>query len=252
MSINFKDDGLNIFKIKNDEPKETLEGFISSNKDGLKKIELTGNDYIQVKPNKNTERNIIYCSGKSGSGKSYFVMQYCKEYHKMFPKNEIILFSSLTSDAGSLDKINNLKKMRLDEKFMNDPEVEDIEYYKDCMVIFDDVDCIGDKLVHKKLNRILSKILEVGRHCKVSCCYTSHLACKGFETRTILNESHYIVYFPMGTPPRISNNLLENYVGLDKKQITTIKDIESRWICIFNQTPSTLFYEKGVILTKYL
>ena len=47
-------------------------------------------------------------------------------------------------------------------------------------------------------------------------------------------------------------NLLENYVGLDKKQILAIKDIESRWICIYNQTPSTLFYDKGVILTKNL
>ena len=70
MSINFED-GLNIFKIKNEQQKEILEGFISSKKDGLKKIELTENDYIQVKPNKNTERNIIYCSGKSGSGKSF-------------------------------------------------------------------------------------------------------------------------------------------------------------------------------------
>ena len=57
MSINFED-GLNIFKIKNEQQKEILEGFISSKKDGLKKIELTENDYIQVKPNKNTERNI--------------------------------------------------------------------------------------------------------------------------------------------------------------------------------------------------
>jgi len=251
MSLNFENGSL-ICKIKDDDKNDELIVKVNANKNGLKSIECKDKDYIQPIPDKTKERSIIYCSGKSGSGKSYFVMHYVKEYQKQHPKNDVILFSSITTDAGSLDKIKGLKKMKLNEEFLNDAELNNIEIYKNTMVIFDDTDCITDKRLKLKINGILNKILETGRHENVSCCYTSHLACKGNETKTILNESHLIVYFPDGTPPRIVNNLLENYVGLTRDQIRKVNEIDSRWIAFYHQSPPVIMWEKGVKMVKYI
>jgi len=248
MSLNFNEGNL-ICKIKNDN-KDELTVYATSSKTGEKEIITKDKDYMQPIPDKSKERSICYCSGKSGSGKSWFVMHYVKEYQKQHPKNDVILFSSITSDAGSLDKIKGLKKMKLDEDFLNDKELDNIECYKNTMVIFDDTDCINDKRLKQKINGILNKILETGRHENVSCCYTSHLACKGNETNTILNESHLIVYFPDGTPPRIINNLLENYVGLTKEQIRKVNEIDSRWIAFYHQSPPVLMWQTGLKMVK--
>lgn len=249
MSLNFSEAGNSICKIKND-GKDELIVSVETQKKGLKEIITKDNDFIQPIPDKTKERTIVYCSGKSGSGKSYFTMKYVKEYQKQHPKNDIILFTSLTSDAGSLDKIKGLKKMKLDDTFLNDKELENIDNYKDCMIIFDDTDCISEKRMKLKLSSILGKILETGRHTNTSCIYTSHLACKGNETKTILNEAHLIVYFPDGTPPRTINNLLENYVGLTKNQIREVEKIESRWIAFYHMSPSVIMWETGIKMVK--
>ena len=47
---------------------------------------------LQLIPNKNVERSILYIAGQSGSGKTYFLGQYLKEYKKLFPGNEIYIF----------------------------------------------------------------------------------------------------------------------------------------------------------------
>ena len=53
-----------------------------------------GQKFQQV-PNPNTERSILYITGSSGSGKSYYTKAYCDCYRKIYPKREIYLFSSL-------------------------------------------------------------------------------------------------------------------------------------------------------------
>ena len=60
---------------------------------GLLDVRLADNAMFQHIPNKNTERDIIYVAGMSGSGKSYYIKKYAEEYHAQFPKNEIYLFS---------------------------------------------------------------------------------------------------------------------------------------------------------------
>lgn len=250
MSLNFVsiDNGAGICKIVNKD--DDLTVYVNSNKDGQQNIKCKDDDKIQPIPDKKLSRSVVYASGKSGSGKSYFCMKYAKEYQKQNPKNEVILFSSLTSDAGSLDKIKGLKKMNLDIEFLRDPDLLKIDNYKDCLVIFDDVDCIADKVLKTKVRAILDVILQTGRHSHTSCLYTSHLSCKGAETKLILNEAHLIVYFPDGTPPNTVNNLLENYIGLDKKQIKRVNEIESRWIAVNNCSPPVLMYETGVKMLK--
>ena len=51
---------------------------------------------FQPIPDKNIERSIRYVTGASGSGKSYWTKNYAEEYHKIFPKRDIYMISSLT------------------------------------------------------------------------------------------------------------------------------------------------------------
>jgi len=55
-----------------------------------KSFECENNEKCLLIPNVSKERQVIYCSGMSGSGKSYYIMQYSKQYQKMYPKNDVI------------------------------------------------------------------------------------------------------------------------------------------------------------------
>ena len=88
------------------------------NKIYLNKDKLTGEDRINesneikiesgdimLSPDKDTERITMYCCGAAGSGKSYFVAQYCEQYHKTFKNNPIYLISENNEDPALTQKI---------------------------------------------------------------------------------------------------------------------------------------------------
>jgi hypothetical protein len=57
---------------------------------GVLDVQLTDDACFQHIPNLNTERNILYVCGQSGSGKSYYIKKYAEEYKKIFPKMKFI------------------------------------------------------------------------------------------------------------------------------------------------------------------
>ena len=204
------------------------------------------NETIQQLPDKETERSILYITGPSGSGKSYYTRNYILEYKKMFPKNNIYIFSSLDSDI-TLDKISKIKRVKFTEKFMMyDFKITD---FKDSLVIFDDIDAETNKYKKKKIFGILSMILNTGRHEACSLIFTSHLSCAGNETKLILSEAHSITIFPKNMGNRSLFYLLDSYFGLDKHQINYIKNVKnSRWATLVKTYPSVLISEKEAIM----
>jgi len=196
---------------------------------------------MQHMPHTSNERQILYITGASGSGKSYYVNKYSNEYHKKFKNNPIYLFSSVNDDISL--KIPDLKKIRLDETFLNSELTA--SDFKDSLVIFDDTDVISNKSILKKVNNILNIILQTGRHHKTSVIYTSHTSCNGASTKIILNEAHSITIYPTGLGGRSLKYMLDSYFGLDKEQIRKIKRINSRWVTIIKSYPMIVLYEKG-------
>jgi hypothetical protein len=89
---------------------------------------------FQPIPNPSTERQILYITGSSGSGKSYYTRKYCGEFAKLFPKRSIYLFSSIASDD-SIDSIKGLSRIKLSPEFLE--ENWEIEDFRDCLVIFE-------------------------------------------------------------------------------------------------------------------
>lgn len=242
--MNFENQGIPIAIIKNSKSKKTpiLSVDDKNNaKSTYNEIGLKDDELFQQIPNPETERQILYITGRSGSGKSYYTLHYCLEYKKMYPKREIYLFSALTEDT-TLDKLKGLKRIKLTEEFCNEEITS--EDFKNSLVIFDDTDVISDKKIRNKVNSIMNNILQVGRHHFTSCIITTHTACNGKDTKVILNEAHSITIFPNGLGNRSLKYLLDSYLGLDKQQVNKIKKLNSRWVSILKTFPMTILSEK--------
>jgi len=244
--MNFENQGNPIAIIKTTKTKKTPVLSVDDKKvaqHSFNEYTLTGEDKFQPVPNPLTERQILYITGSSGSGKSFFCKMYCDEFKKLYPKRDVYLFSSINDDS-SIDKVKGLKRIKLSDDFLKDElKAED---FANSLVIFDDVDCLTDKKMKLKVQAVLNSILETGRHYNVYCLYTSHLPCAGNDTKRILNEAHSITFFPHSLGGRSLKYLLESYLGLDKAQIKKIKGLSSRWVSVMKTYPQVVISEKEV------
>ena len=251
--MNYENIGKVVGKVinKNDRKKDKIISVSDKTADldnPMNKIVLNKSfETIQQIPNKQQERQILYITGASGSGKSYYTQLYCSEYKKLYPKNEIYLFSSINEDS-SIDKIKGLQRFILDDAFLK--EEITAEDFKNSMVIFDDTDVISNKALKFKINSILNILLETGRHFNASVIYTSHIATAGIDTKRILNEAHSITIFPSSLGGRSLKYLLDNYLGFDKEQIKKVKKLDSRWTTICKTFPMVILSEKEAYLLK--
>lgn len=204
------------------------------------KLVLEDGKFQQI-PNPDTERQIGFITGPSGSGKSTYIANYVKSCKKYNKNMKVYLFSSLDSDD-SLDIIEPLR-VRIDDTLITDPiKMEDFE--EGSMIIFDDCDCLTNKKHRQAVYDISNQVLQIGRHYRLSACFVSHLPTQGKDTRMILNECHFVVYFPHSGSARQTNYLLTEYLGLDKKDITEIKKSGSRWACIYKNFPQIYMTDK--------
>lgn len=208
--------------------------------------EITGK--ITHTPNKAQERTILYITGQSGSGKSYYTTEFVANYKKMFPKNDVILVSAV-KDTSTIDKIKKLKKVDITKPEFLSTEVP-MEELKDSCIIFDDVDSIGNKFIKKKVWELMSNVLTTGRHFNITAIITYHVATAGAETKLILNESQSITFFPSASGGRTLKYLLDSYLGLDKTQIEKIKKLDTRWVTICKSYPKVVLYEGGAYILR--
>lgn len=202
-------------------------------------IETTETDPFRLSVNKNTERQIVYVTAPSGSGKSYFTKQFIEDYHKAYPKRPVYVFSSL-DDCATLDKLKYLKRIKIKQPIFLERELT-AKDFSESLVIFDDCDCLTHKPIKKRVFEILNGILETGRHFKTSVVFTSHTATNGNETKKILNESHVICVFPRTAGNRTLKYLLDQYLGFNKEDIKKLKNCSGRWVCINKTFPMTYF-----------
>ena len=210
----------------------------------MKELVVKENERVQMIPNKKKERFISYISGQSGSGKSFFVNKLAEEYHSMYPKRKIYLFSLLTEDKSI--KCKHIKRVKLDENFLKtDLSLADM---KNSFLIFDDIDTIKNKHIKGKLDHIIDTLLQVGRHSNTSVAFVSHMPCNGKDTKMILAECNNITIFPQTLGNRSLRYLLGEYFGLDNKQIQKIKKLPSRHITLVRTYPMVLLHEKGAFL----
>ena len=208
-------------------------------------ILLKGDANFQQIPS-NSERDVLYISGMSGSGKSYYTAEYLKQYHKRWPKRDIFLFSSIDEDA-CLDALKYIKRVDIKKKEFLETELEAKDFPEAC-VIFDDVDVLTSKPIKKKVFNILDTLLQTGRHFKTTVIFTSHAACNGLATKIILAEATSITIFPLTSGNKNLKYLCDGYLGLDKHQIADLKKIKGRWATFVRAWPRCILTERTCYL----
>jgi hypothetical protein len=176
---------------------------------------------------------------------------FMKQYEQMY-KLPIYLFSRKTSDA-SLSDVKTLKRVKIDLSLVTHP-IDYREFANSC-VVFDDTDGLpdvtkNDKLIKQAVNSLKNQILELARDIHTSCLVSSHLSCKGFETRTLINEAHMTLIYPSSGSPY--DYFLRTYYGFNMVQIERIKGFDSRWVCLSRSYPRVLFTQKEIMLLKDL
>jgi len=253
MSLNFEGTGAILATVKDNPSLDKKFISVSTSKTSetgdltFPAIKLSVGTFQPV-PNFNSERSVNYIVGASGSGKSYYIKQWIKEYKKKYKKNGVFLFSALSEDV-TLDEIKP-QRVCLDDEFIKDKI--DLELFKDSLVVMDDTDSIANKALKIKVYDYLKQMLNLGRHFNISLYVVNHTAIgTRAESKSILNECHTITFFPGGWNRQLAY-LLQNYASCDTKALQKIKNMESRWVTIYKNYPAVLINETEVMLMKLL
>lgn len=222
-----------------------LKKRLKSNDSG-KIIKIDDGELYLVPVKGKHKRDSLYYCGPSGSGKSYTAARYVKLYRKLFPEHPIYLFSILESDP-AFDGITGLQRIMINEELIDNPI--NIQELKDCLVIFDDVDTLQDKL-KKNIQHLQRQILECSRKLNTYIISTSHLMNDGARTRSLLNEADYIILFPQSGSIGSLKRALKYYLGFNNKQIDKLLNTDSRWVIIHKSSPMFVMEEKQIYLIK--
>lgn len=202
-------------------------------------------DNIELLPNLNYERDNIYISAPSRSGKTYFTKEFIKKYKVLHPNNKIFLFSKKSSDK-SIDDIEPIRiKIINDDETSNDEIIEklnNIDYadFNNSLIVFDDIENISsNEKIKKKVMEISNEILNLGADKKITIVNISHVMMNYRFTKNIINESQTIVMFPNSGIHKQYENFNKEYIGIEKNQFKDIINTNSRWVVIFKNAPIT-------------
>ena len=248
MSFNFSNIGFPICKIVSDSKLNNKIISLSEGEDdtikSFNEIQLSDNDKFELIPNTEADRDVIYYSGPAGVGKSYAMASYVKNYKKKFKSYPIFLISEKEEDK-TLDSINGIKRIKIDDSMIDDPlDLKDFTEVGPCLVIFDDIDSFGSKL-KKAIYLLLNKLLKVGRSYRISVLVSSHNSCDGRDTKSMLNESNIVVFYPT-CYNRSIKYLAENYIGMNKHDIAKMRSHKSRWCAYVKAYPSCIVQEQNL------
>ena len=211
-----------------------------------KKITIKKGEIQQI-PNPD-KREIIYVSGPSGAGKSTYVGKYGLSYRKIFPENEIYVFSRLNEDQ-PID-VMEPNRILLDEEFVKDPI--DLHELSNSFCIFDDALSIGTKDLSETVKKLMVELIEYGRKEKIYVAVTTHLLSNKAQTREILNECNSITFFPHAGSFHQISYTLDRYFGIPKKKTKDFMKIKSRWVTVYKTYPQYMIWEKGIMLMSEL
>lgn len=249
MSLNFDKIGKPVCKIIGNGRMKNKVVYVDTkdeikDEDSFKSIDLRNNDKFMLVPD-DSERMAIAIFGPAGSGKSYFSSKFIREYKKKHKDNPVYVISNCSEDP-VIDEIPNIKRIDIESSLYEDPI--DYNLFENSLVLFDDHLSIADKKIKDALVRLQNEILECGRKKHISCICISHTAAAGNETKKILNECSNIVIFPHSGANKNLQYMLENYAGVDKKQMKDIKKMKTRWACICKHYPMLCITEQKVFL----
>ena len=238
--------------------KKIYDAFKTYQKNGDKN--LYTDDTFQLIPffeykGKQTQRDVIYCAGSSGAGKTTFISKYCIEFNDIFQGSPIYFISAKKlKDESAFDLVNNIKQIDINDVEMLEnitSEGDSFNYFAHksgySLVIFDDAEALS-KTQEKYVNNILESILQIGRSKGIYCIVSKHVLCNSNKTKVIINECNKVVLFINTLSHYAISYFLKNYIGYDKNEINTVLDMKSRYVVISKTVPKFILAEHNIIL----
>ena len=199
------------------------------------------------------QREILICYGPQNSGKSYFVGMYANDYQVRFPENDVILCSRIEDDESYAKYIDDPVRITISEKLLDEP-IDIKNELAPSLTIFDDIDnSMNGKELQNYVWNLASETMVNGRDqaqqgndIYVAC--TLHIS-EGMKTRKMLNEANiFCVFQPYSNYQTM--RLMKLYGGLTNQQINKVKEMSSRWCCIYKTHPLFIMGEHDIILLK--
>lgn len=174
-------------------------------------------------------RDAINIYGISGSGKSYYAMQYCKRYRKIYPDRKIYL---VTTNIHDDDLFRNLgiKKLSLSRDVIKKLKFDE-KTFKNALVIFDDIES-DDRAISEYVRRIRNMLFLKSRKHHTSILNIIHKALGGHDTVTCNNECTGGVFFIRHNWAE-SKRLLSKYFELNDSQLKMVYATKKSSRCVY-------------------
>lgn len=195
------------------------------------------------------KRVSMFLAGPPGAGKSYFIAHTLP----LLPDINIpiYLFTSVESADDQFASIppEHLRRVRMNPEIVSKITLEKIRSVnnpsRSAVVVFDDVDKIRDRALHKEIFKLMEEILANGRsHTRgdgnIHIFITSHALNDYRMTKYSFENSEYAVIFPSSTPYAQIDRFLTK-LGVGKDMIRMISSSGER-TCLIHKTAPLHFF----------
>lgn len=210
------------------------------------KTEIIGNN-IEPIPFIPENQNLRYfIGGQSGCGKSTLTAMILKNYFKLYPKQELFIFSALLEDPTlDNDPLIKNKMKRINIKDLDDIEVMNL---KNSICVFDDASGLPTAL-QKKLDLLQDEINKRGRHFQIDIINVVDKFLDGPKTNKKFLHATFVGYFVhTGGNKAELKYMFDKKLGLDKNQAGELLGGNSRWSLYHKQYPNFLIEQNRVLL----
>ena len=196
-------------------------------------------------------RFISYIAGPSGSGKSTYASELAEQFKKIHPNKKIFIFSRTEAkDDPAYKKLKPIQ-IEINEDLLENPIDITTEMSEGgCLVIFDDCETIHNEALKREVQKLIMDGLEVGRKLNLNMIITNHLIIPNNKAfgRVLLNEIQQLTVFPKSGSAKQINYALNEYFGLDRKQLKEIFTLKSRWVTVSKTYPQYVMYSGGAYI----
>jgi hypothetical protein len=193
------------------------------------------------------QRDVIFITGASGSGKSTAAADYAKNFIETFREGgslpNVVLVCP-DSDDRAFDGIKMIHVTPADLA-AEMPTLDDFVARpgQPTLMIFDDIEGLHDKKQQAALDSLVQAVLERGRKKMIYVLFLSHSAANGKSTKIILKEMRG-VWFPLTGNEGNLSYMLKKYLSIPPELKSQLKKHMSEfgpWIYIKTDTPTRYF-----------
>ena len=187
-------------------------------------------------------------SAPRGQGKSTLA-SYMAETIKdclNLTKDDIIVAKKSTIEDPAYKNLDP-QYIYIDDSFLENPVTcDEIASDGKCkVVICDDLDTINSPSLKKATVKFVNQLLEEGRKYGIYTIIAQHHMAQGKDTKSIISESTYFVFFPEGTTSDFTY-MLSKYADMDKNIIKDLKKSNSRWVMYHQHAPRFILTENNI------